>query len=304
MKQTIVLAISLFVFLISYGQRKEAPYNLIEKLNISYVEKDKVEVDSLQQLNLVLPKGKIDVPLFIWIGGGAWALVNRHKEMDIARNLAKKGIAVASIGHRLSPALWYDASLDKGVEHPKHIEDVAMAVKFLYENAAEYGYSKEQLFIGGYSSGAQLSALLCLDETYLNNVGLSQEILKGVIPISGTYDIIKYYNGFLESNQPDVAELHVKGVFGKTMEQLSQASPINYIDKDEIPLLIIADSEATDYTKTFEEALLEKEYTAFQIVYDYSRTHKTLWQTLSNNKEPIYLNMMIDFIENNSSLLN
>jgi len=297
MKQIVIAIFSLFIFQIGFCQSKES--NITEILNISYLEKDQIAVDSLQRLNLVLPTNKTTCPLFIWIGGGAWAFVDRHKEMVVARKLAEQGIAVASIGHRLSPATWQDPKFDKGIEHPKHVEDVAMAIKWLYDNASNYVYDKEQIFIGGYSCGAHLSALVSLDDTYLNNVGLSQKVIKGAIPISGAYDIIKYHDGFLEGSRPELAELHVKGVFGQTMEQLSQASPTNYIEKDEMPLLIITDSQVGRYTKPFEDKLIEKEYTDVQVIYDYSRNHKTLWEALSSEESTIYRDLILDFIQRN-----
>lgn len=42
-----------------------------ETKNILYVEESKIENDSLQRLNIILPVGSKDYPLLIWIGGGA-----------------------------------------------------------------------------------------------------------------------------------------------------------------------------------------------------------------------------------------
>jgi arylformamidase len=42
----------------------------------------------------------------------------------------------------------------------------------------------------GHSAGAQLAALLCTDERYLKEEGLSFAIIKGCVPVDGdTYDI-------------------------------------------------------------------------------------------------------------------
>ena len=90
--------------------------------DILYVEGSKIENDSLQRLNIILPVGSRDYPLLIWIGGGAWSYVNRNMEMDLGRKFAEKEIAFASIGHRLSPAIWKDSVLNRGVRHPDHIK--------------------------------------------------------------------------------------------------------------------------------------------------------------------------------------
>ncbi len=97
--------------------------------DLLYADETSPEDDSLQRLNLALPKGKAKVPLLIWIGGGAWSYVDRNLEMDLAKQLAQAGIAVASVGHRLSPAVWRDSSLTTGIQHPDHAKDIASAFK-------------------------------------------------------------------------------------------------------------------------------------------------------------------------------
>ena len=79
--------------------------------------------------------------------------------MNVARKFAKEGIAVASVGHRLSMD-WNDSTSVVDVQHPDHVEDVAKAFKWLIDHADEYGYDKEQIFVGGFSSGAHLTAIL------------------------------------------------------------------------------------------------------------------------------------------------
>ena len=46
--------------------------------------------------------------------------------------------------------------------------------------------------MGGHSSGAQLAALICIDDRYLKKEGMSFDVLKGCVPVDGdTYDIPK-----------------------------------------------------------------------------------------------------------------
>ncbi|MEO0732090.1 MAG: alpha/beta hydrolase fold domain-containing protein, partial [Bacteroidota bacterium] len=106
------------------------------------------QADSLQELNLILPTTTKKPPLLLWLGGGAWAFVNKDLEMTFARKLAREGIAVASVGHRLSTAVWVDPERTEGVQHPAHAEDAAAAFHWLKTHAAEYGYDPEKIFIG------------------------------------------------------------------------------------------------------------------------------------------------------------
>lgn len=267
--------------------------------NLSYLSKESISNDSLQRLNLVLPRKGDKYPLLIWIGGGAWSYVDRKQEMDLAKKFAKNGIAVASIGHRLSPAIWRDSTLNTGIQHPKHIEDVAASVKWLYENADKYGYDRDGFFIGGFSSGAHLSALISLDSTYLNQVGLSHKLFKGIIPVSGAYDIIDYHSVLLNSGRPELAKLHVEAVFGDEKEGFRKASPITYLHNLSVPILLICDNNVYNYSRIFEERVRTTEFRDMQVVYSYHLSHGELWRNLSFDEQSMYREIMINFIETN-----
>jgi len=70
--------------------------------------------------------------------------------------------------------------------------DVAKAVAWAYRTASKYGGDPNQLFVMGHSAGAQLVALISVDERYLQAEGLPLTILKGCVPVDGnTYDVAK-----------------------------------------------------------------------------------------------------------------
>src|SRR5262249_13879786 len=55
---------------------------------------------------------------------------------------------------------------------------------------AEHGGDPQRLLIMGHSAGAQLAALVCIDDRYLKAEGLSLAIIKGCVPVDGdTYDV-------------------------------------------------------------------------------------------------------------------
>ena len=252
--------------------------------------------DTLQTLNLVLPEAGHDFPLLIWIGGGAWSYGNKNIEMDLARQFARKGVAVASVGTRLSPATWRDSSYNTGVKHPAHAQDVAAAVKWLYDHAGQYGFDRNNLFVGGYSSGGHLAALIGLDSSYLTKEGLSPRLLKGIIPISGTYDIANYHEVLLNSDRPELAELHVEAVFGSEEEDFIRASPVHYLTHLSIPMLLMSDNNMYNYAKRLEEKIRETEFREMQVVYAYNLAHGALWRDLSFADESIYRSLILDFI--------
>lgn len=292
------------LILLAFGNllcaQPEATSAFTEVNNLLYLDADEVEVDSLQRLNLIVPKGVDNPPLLIWIGGGAWSYVDRHVEMDLARKMAQKGIAFASIGHRLSSAVWRFPERTEGVQHPAHVEDVAKACKWLFDHAKEYGYDQANFFIGGFSSGAHLAALLTLDDQYLKAVGLSVDNFKGVIPMSGTYDIIDYHSAFANSeneNSRRLTKQHVEAVFGDSEEDFIKASPVTFLNNLKLPMLIFSDMGLYNYTNLFEQKIRnETEFTDFQVINVHKLNHAELWRDISLAEKSIYREMITYFI--------
>ena len=296
MKPLLILSLILCCELV-YGQTSIHEYTEVD--DIQYY--DGIDLDTANhKLNLVIPKGVEKPILFVWIGGGAWSYVNRDMEMDMARKFAEKGIAVASIGHRLSPATWKDSSLNTGIQHPEHIRDVARAIKYLYTHAGQYGYSDSKIFVGGYSSGAHLAALIAMDGQYLQKEGLSKDQIRGVIPVAGTYDILHYYQVLAQGSGSAFADNHVGSVFGLTMQDFEQASPTRYIDSLSAPMLLISETNTFKYTNLFEDRLREIEYDQLEVIHIHRLSHGDLWKNLSYAEQSIYRDVIVDFIKRNA----
>lgn len=276
--------------------QNDAAFKVRSISNLPYLAEASAERDTLQQLNLVLPETPQKTPLLVWIGGGAWSYVNRHMEMDFAHRIGQQGIAVASVGHRLSPAIWHDSTQTAGVEHPQHAEDIAAAVKWLHEHADQYGWDREQIFIGGFSSGAHLATLLALDSRYLSRHGLHPRLFRGVIAMSGTYDVANYHAAFLNGSRPELAALHVEAVFGSGTEKHRQASPISYVDQLQAPLLLMSDNNVYNYARIFEEHIRETDFREVQVVHAYHIGHGELWRQISYSDTSMYRDIILEFL--------
>lgn len=291
MKSPLTL-IFLFLGTTSYGQNSRYG-EFVEINDLSYYSG--LDASHYHKLNLVIPKGKNNFPLLLWIGGGAWSYVDRNMEMDLARKFAREGVAVASVGHRLSPAVWKDSSLTTGIKHPEHIKDIARAFKWLYDNASKYGYSQTNIFVGGFSSGGHLTALLAMDDQYLKNVGCSWQQIRGIIPVAGTYDIPHYYEVLSEGNLK-LADDHVKGVFGNTLEEFLDASPTSYIKRLKVPMLLISDKSTYKYTTFFEDKVRESGFKNFEVIHIQELGHGPLWKNLSFEEQSKYRDRIVAFI--------
>jgi acetyl esterase/lipase len=63
-------------------------------------------------------------------------------------------------------------------------------MRWTHEHIAEHGGDPNRILVMGHSAGAQLAALISIDDRYLTAEGLSLNIIKGCVPVDGdTYDV-------------------------------------------------------------------------------------------------------------------
>lgn len=250
-----------------------------------------------QKLDLYLPEGLEDVPVLVWIHGGAWAFGDRKNEQDLAEKFAKSRIAVAVISYRLSPGIWADPKFNAGIQHPEHIKDVASAFNWVYQHAGEYNLSKQDIFVSGYSAGGHLSALLATDPQYLQTHNLNLKAIKAVIPIAGAYDIADYHDAHYRHNGPEMADKHVKAVFGDTREDFTQASPTHFVQNLSVPMLLISENQSYRYTRIFEDALKKASKQEAEYLHVRELDHKGFYENLARSEKSQYRDKIIKFIQ-------
>lgn len=126
--------------------------------------------------------GSQKLPVMFWVHGGGWQVGDKSDVGLKPKVLTERGFVFVSTNYRLLP----DVTMDE------LMADVAKSLGWVHQHIAEYGGDPERLFVGGHSAGAQVAALLCTDERYLQREGVSFTALKGCIPVDGdTYDIPK-----------------------------------------------------------------------------------------------------------------
>jgi arylformamidase len=121
-------------------------------------------------------------PVMFWIHGGGWQVGDKSDVALKPKVLTERGFVFVSTNYRLLP----------DVEMDVLIRDVAKSLAWVHRNIAKYGGDPNRIFVGGHSAGAQLAALICIDDRYLKEEGVSFDVLKGCVPVDGdTYDIPK-----------------------------------------------------------------------------------------------------------------
>jgi len=122
------------------------------------------------------------LPVMFWIHGGGWQVGDKGDVTLKPKVLTERGYVFVSTNYRLLPE----------VSMEDLIGDVARSLGWVHKHIAKYGGDPHRIFVGGHSAGAQLAALICIDDRYLKKEGVSFEVLKGCIPVDGdTYDIPK-----------------------------------------------------------------------------------------------------------------
>jgi arylformamidase len=133
-----------------------------------------------QVLDVYSPPGAKNLPVAFWIHGGGWQAGDKKDVQLKPQAFTEKGFVFVSTNYRLLPAV------DMGTI----VRDVAKAVRWVHDHAAEHGGDPKRIFVMGHSAGAQLAALICTDDRYLKAEGLSLAIIKGCVPVDGdTFDV-------------------------------------------------------------------------------------------------------------------
>lgn len=192
-------------------------------------------------LDIYLPeKVTKDLPLVVWIHGGAWMMNDKHADMGYMRNTVKgfieNGYVLASINYRYSTEAIF----------PAQLQDCNQAIEFLYQHAAQYHIDKNRIAVIGFSAGGHLASLLGLSAN--NNVkdfypgGSSPHFkIKCVLDFYGPSDLIAM------ASRPDTSATPgrdpVSILLGHTPierpDVARKASPVSYVDEDDPPFFIV-----------------------------------------------------------------
>jgi arylformamidase len=194
----------------------DKPFEVEATRDITYCDGAEADKDK-HKLDLYLPKGQKDFPVVMFVHGGGWFFGDRNFfgiYEAIGKMFARHGIGAVVISYRLSPH----------VKHPEHEKDVAAAFAWTHKHIGDYGGRADQVFVCGQSAGGHLVALLGADESYLQAEGLTLKDVKGVMPVSGVYELL---------------DGQFNEVFGKDPEERKKAWPRSHVHEGCPPFLIV-----------------------------------------------------------------
>lgn len=183
-------------------------------------------------LDLYLPaeNGSRPRPAVVLIHGGGWESFNKSTMQRMGNFLARAGFVAASVDYRLL----------HGNENrwPAQLDDVQRALRWLRANAAKYNIDPSHIGAFGHSAGAQLAALLGMEETRDNTdtaLAKYSSRVQAVVDVSGPSD-------FLKDHDPDgdaFLAIFFGGSYDKVPDVWRDASPVSHVAKSDAPFLIV-----------------------------------------------------------------
>ena len=173
-------------------------------------------------------------PVLLQIHGGGWSIGHKAQQArPLMGYMASAGWLCVAVNYRLSPAARW----------PAHLLDVKRALLWVKAHIVDYGGDPAMIIVTGGSAGGHLAAMLGLTAGVARwQPGFEQAntSVQGVIPCYGVYDLVDSerqwcYRGWRWFIQ--------RVVMSRDSEdrrlELQQASPLNWINRQAPPFLII-----------------------------------------------------------------
>jgi acetyl esterase/lipase len=180
-----------------------------------------------QRLDVYLPERMHAAPIIIMVHGGAWMFgdkANRGVVEPKATHWTQKGYAFVSVDYRLLPQA---SPLEQA-------NDVADALAYVQAHAAGWGADPSRVVLMGHSAGAHLVSLLS-SSPFIATARGARHWLGTVSLDSGAIDV----PGIM--NAPH-ARFYDR-VFGNDPAQWQQASPMDRLGRDALPILLVCSSK-------------------------------------------------------------
>ncbi|WP_109123886.1 alpha/beta hydrolase [Dyella sp. C11] len=180
-----------------------------------------------QRMDVYLPSQPRAAPVIVMVHGGAWMIgdkSNRGVVEPKATHWTQAGYVFISIDYRMLPE----------ANPLEQANDVADALAYVQKHARDWGADPSRVVLMGHSAGAHLVALLSASPSMATSRGATRWL--GTVSLdSGAIDV----PGIMNSPH---ARLYDRA-FGSDPAQWRQASPLDRLDRDGLPILLVCSSK-------------------------------------------------------------
>lgn len=188
-----------------------------------------------QVLDVYAPVDAQKLPVVFWIHGGGWQAGDKTSVQLKPQTFVDRGFVFVSTNYRLLP----------NVDMDTIIRDIAKSLHWVHDHITEYGGDPTHVLVMGHSAGAQLAALISIDDRYLKAEGIaSLAFIRGCVPVDGdTYDvpaIIETAETRRRVHGQPQAKFGHREKFGNTPEKHRDFSAVTHVAKGKhIPPFLI-----------------------------------------------------------------
>ena len=220
--------------------------------------------DEKQKLDVYSPKNGKNCPVVVYVHGGEWTKGDKTEVSYKPKFFTENGVVFVSTNYRLYPA----------AKFPAHAEDVAAAVRWAVDHAAEIGGDPKKVVLMGHSAGCHLVTLVALDPKYRAAVKLKPSDLRGVVAWSGgAYDLVA------KVAEGGSYKEHIGNAFGPDEATWKDASPVTHAKNggSAPPFLFASYEKGNNANKAAEKlaGLIRDAKGKAEVVVLENRTHQT-----------------------------
>lgn len=202
----------------SAARRFYADYEHLEK-NVAF------HPEKAPRLDVYSPPSGMGHPVLFFVHGGSWKDFRKELFAPVAMKLLPQGMVVVIPDYTLHPDAGYQQMTD----------EVAAALSWTLERIDQYGGDPSRVVVAGHSAGAHLAALAVMDPRFLAAYGHTSAEIRGLVGLSGVYDVQAEYDFWL-----------AKGTFPRVIAEVMggqsnfrQASPLHYVRAELPPVLLL-----------------------------------------------------------------
>jgi acetyl esterase/lipase len=206
---------------------------------------------SVLRLDIYQPadRGAAIRPGALLIHGGGWTSLDKSTMRSMGQFLALHGFVAFSVDYRLL----------QGAENrwPAQLDDVQRAVRWIRANATRYGVNPDRIGAFGHSAGAQLAALLGMEDTRDNSdsrLANYSSRVQAVVDVSGPSD---FTADNTRENGPFLKNL-LGADYAQHPEIWREASPAFRVSADTAPFLIVHGTQDQSVPISQAEELFKK----------------------------------------------
>jgi acetyl esterase len=192
------------------------------KAGVTVVADEAYGADPRQTLDVYQPQGAKNLPIVVFVHGGALTSGDKNENKEISANVlyyfARHGFIGVNANYRLAPKNIY----------PSAAQDIGGAVAWIKENAKRFGGDPERIYLIGRSTGALHVATWAFDAKIHGAKGPG---VSGVVLISGRLKA--------DSRADDPNGSRVPEYFGTDTSLYPERSPVNYGAQSALPTFIV-----------------------------------------------------------------